>query len=54
MLELEIKRGSAEEALDAIRLADGACLQEEDRKVYRIPYTIYIYIVYIGVGWEGG
>ena len=51
MLELEIKRGSAEEALDAIRLADGICLQEEDRKVYRIPYT---YIVYIGVGWVGG
>ena len=41
MLELEIKRGSAEEALDATRLlADEFCSQEEDRKVYRIPYTI--------------
>ena len=41
MLELEIKRGSAEEALDATRLlADEVCSQEEDRKVYRIPYTI--------------
>ena len=41
MLELEIKRGSADEALDAIRLVDEVCLWEEDRKVYRIPYTIY-------------
>ena len=40
MLELEIKRGSAEEALDAKRLADEVCLREEGRKVYRIPYTI--------------
>ena len=34
MLELEIKRGSAEEALDAKKLADEVCMREEDRKVY--------------------
>ena len=49
MLELEIKRGSAAEALDAKRLADEVYLREEDRKVYtvyHIPCSIYT----IGVG----